>query len=418
MKVCMFAPTASGGHARYTWELATALARRGAGVEVVSCEGLEPAFRSQEYPVHPVLPAIVDRSRIGAGWAWVGNRLVYYPRRERQFLRWLRKRPDISAVHFQEWKPWLAPAVVRRIRGMGKRVFYTVHNVRPHRYPPGVPKWLMDRWIRRSCLACDGLFVHTRGLAEELAGFLGRRRPAIHVIPHGVWTTNSGRTQPPPLDLRLSAKRLLFFGAIRANKGLDLLLRAMHLLPDYHLTLAGDPSEPDHYASVVLPAIQSLRSRNRSVTVLDRFIPDPEVAPLFASHGAAVLPYTAQFLAQSGVVFTAIAHDTPVVASRAGGLAELLGEFPVGTTFDTHSPEALAAAIRELHDRSHRADLRRHLDAARRHFTWDTAAAATLAGYAPAGRRRTESTGPMADATADQPNAQPDDRTLAPSPAH
>jgi glycosyltransferase involved in cell wall biosynthesis len=413
MKVCMFAPTASGGHARYTWELATALARRGAGVEVVSCEDLEPAFRSEEYPVHPVLPAIVDRSRMGSGWAWVGNRLVYYPRRERNWLRWVHKRRDISVVHLQEWKPWLAGAMVRRIRGMGKKVFYTVHNVRPHRYPPGVPKLLMDRWIRRSCLACDGLFVHTRGLADDLADFLGRRRPALCVVPHGVWTTTPNGNTPPPLDLRLAAKRLLFFGAIRANKGLDLLLRAMHLLPDYHLTLAGDPSEADHYASVVLPAIQSLRSRNRSVTVLDRFIPDPEVAPLFAQHGAVILPYTGRFVAQSGVVFTAIAHDTPVVASRAGGLPELLDQFPVGTTFDTHTPEALAAAIRELHDQSHRAELRRHLDAARRHFTWDTAAAATLAGYASATDDRTDPTEPVTRRT-----TEPNDRALAPSPAH
>src|SRR4051794_22976528 len=58
--VCIFAPTASGGHARYTWELATALARhpRGVRVQVVSCEDLDPAFRSDDYPVHPVLPPI------------------------------------------------------------------------------------------------------------------------------------------------------------------------------------------------------------------------------------------------------------------------------------------------------------------------------------------------------------------------
>jgi len=409
MKVCMFAPTAIGGHARYTWELATALARRGAGVEVVSCEDLEPAFRSDEYPVHPILPAIVDRSQIASRWVWVANRLAYYPRREQHFLRWLHGRPDISLIHLQEWKFWLAGKLVRRIRAMGKRVFYTVHNVRPHRYPPGGPKRLVDRWIRRSCLACDGLFVHTPGLARELADFLGARRPAIHVVPHGVWT-NPDSLNAPRLDERLAAKRLLFFGAIRANKGLDLLLRALHLLPDYHLTLAGHPTEADHFASVVLPAVQSLRSRNRSITVLDRFIPDPEVPALFASHSAVILPYTAQFLAQSGVVFSAIAHDTPVVASRAGGLAELLGQFPIGTTFDAHTPEALAAAIRQLHDQSHTAELRRHLDAARRHFTWDTAAAATIAGYTAATDTRTTE-------SLNHAMTEPNDRPLAPSPA-
>jgi glycosyltransferase involved in cell wall biosynthesis len=324
-------------------------------------------------------------------------------------VHWLHKTSDIGVVHFQEWKPWLAPRVVRRIRGMGKRVFYTVHNVLPHRYPPGVPKSLMERWIRRSCLACDGLFVHTPRLAEELARFLGPSRPRITVVPHGVWTTAPSPNPPPPLDLRLATKRLLFFGAIRANKGLDLLLRALHLLPDYHLTIAGHPTEPDHFASVVLPAVALLRSRGRGVTVVDRFISDSEVPALFAAHSAVVLPYTPQFVAQSGVVFTALAHEIPVVASRAGGLAELLGEFPIGTTFDDHTPEALAGAIRQLHNSSHRPELQRQMDAARRHFTWHAAATATLAGYLATTQSATETM---------QPTAKPNDCPLEPSPAH
>src|SRR4051812_34291719 len=58
-RVCVYAPCASGGHARYAWELTTALARHAHGrhrFELVSSQDLEPQFRSTEYPVHAILP--------------------------------------------------------------------------------------------------------------------------------------------------------------------------------------------------------------------------------------------------------------------------------------------------------------------------------------------------------------------------
>lgn len=384
--VCIYAPTATGGHARYAWELATALARHPRaehGYELVTGENLDPQFRSDEYAVNAVLPPIRVRARFRtcAGWAW--DRITYYPRREARFLRWLRGREDVAVVHLQEWKPWLAPGMVRRIRGMGKKVFYTVHNVLPHRYPPGVPRWLMHSWVRRSCGACDGLFVHTERLAGQLSNFLGPGHPPITVAPHGVWTTDDS-TPRPALGERLGWKRLLFFGAVRRNKGLDLLLRAMPHLPGYRLTVAGEPVEPDYFRSEVMPAVAALRKAGVGVDVIDRFVPDREVGPLFAAHGAIVLPYTRRFLAQSGVVFLALAHGLPVVASDAGGLGDLLGEYPIGTTFNGESPEALAAAVGRLHAGAGREELGRQIDAARRRFTWHAAAGATAAAYSAA----------------------------------
>ena len=56
--------------------------------------------------------------------------------------------------------PWLASPVLRRLKRMGKKAFFTVHNVVPHKYPRLVPRAVVDGWIRRACLMCDGLFVH------------------------------------------------------------------------------------------------------------------------------------------------------------------------------------------------------------------------------------------------------------------
>lgn len=380
--VCMFAPTPFGGHARYAWELVTALVRHPRGdfrYELITSTDLDASFRDTGYPIHPILKPIRERSTFRTRLGWTLNRLTHYPVREFALLHWLRGRPDVAAVHLQEWKPWLATALIQSIQRLGKKVFYTVHNVLPHRYPAGIPKRLMDHWIRRACGSCDGLFVHTDRLARELQDFLGDGHPPIHVVPHGVWTSDAAAERP--LYERLAQKRLLFFGAIRRNKGLDLLLRSLPQLPGYRLTVAGEPCDPDYFRAEIEPRIAELRRAGAQVDLLARYIPESELAALFASHSAIVLPYTRGFVAQSGVVFMALAHGLPVVSSTAGGLRELLGEFGIGTTFEADAPDSLAAAVEQLHASSRLNDIERQIAAARRRFTWHSAAGATIAGY-------------------------------------
>ena len=381
--VVVFAPTAAGGHARYAWELTSAMARHARGgyrFELVSTRDLDATFRDAGYATQPVLPAIRDRSSFRTRLGWMIDRATYYPVREHGFLKWLRARPDVVAVHLQEWKPWLATPLIRRMRAMGKRVFYTVHNVLPHRYPPLVPGPLMRHWIRRACRHCDGLFVHSPRLAGELAAFLGADHPPITVVPHGVWTVPDAPVEEP-LPARLARRRLLFFGAIRRNKGLHLLLDAAARLPGYSVTVAGAPLEREYFDAEVMPRVRALRSGGAELDLRDGFVPDDAVGELFRTHSAVVLPYTDDFVAQSGVVFMALAYGLPVVASEAGGLKDLLGEYRIGETFRTGSADALAGAVRRLHEGSNPDELDRDIRAARRRFTWQAAAGATIAAY-------------------------------------
>lgn len=390
----MYTPSANGGHARYAWELTTALAKAGRGryeFELVSSQDLEDQYKSDQYGVHPILPTLVDRSQFSSHLAWALSRVTHYARRERRLLKWAQRRPDVDGVHFQEWTPWLASPLFRRLRAMGKKVFYTVHNIVPHRYPARVPKALMHRWIRQACLQCDGLFVHTDNLAEELGQFLGgtRQHPPIQVVPHGVWNVPAS-AKGPRLSERLREKRLLFFGAIRRNKGLGLLLDAMERLPGYSITIAGEPLEREFYRTQIVPQIQRVRAAGVRVDVIDHFVPEEQVGALFARHSAIVLPYTREFAAQSGVVFMALAHELPVVAAEVGGMRDLLAEFKIGTTFREAMPGDLATAVHSLFAGATESELLAHMRAAKDRFSWDAAARATIAGYAAADEVPTE----------------------------
>ncbi|HEY2584131.1 MAG TPA: glycosyltransferase family 4 protein [Tepidisphaeraceae bacterium] len=379
----MYTPSASGGHALYTRELMTALARHADAdrrFELVTSDDLADEFRTDAYPIHAILPRLRHRKQFRTPIGWAVSRALHYPRRERTLLNWLKTRPDVTGVHFQEYKPWLARRLFGALKASGRRIYYTVHNLRPHDYPPGVPKRLMDHWNHQSWRMCDGLFVHTERLAGELAELLGKSHPPIHVSPHGTWTVDRP-VEVPTVEERLRWKRLLFFGTIRRNKGLDLLLQAAEELPGYSITVAGETGDYDYYNGVITPQVQRLRDRGMAVDVRLRFTPEAEVGPLLAAHSAIVLPYTRKFMAQSGVVFLALAHEMPVVASEVGGLRDLFGEFEIGTTFDDLTPHGLASAVRRLFDHVPHGDLAAQIRAARRRYSWSAAAEATLAGY-------------------------------------
>lgn len=385
--ICMYTPSASGGHALYTRELMTALARHacdGRRFELVTAENLAGEYHSDAYPVHRILPRLRHRSEFGNKAAWAVNRAMYYPRRERKLLEWLKTRPDVRGVHFQEYKPWLAGPLFKSLHASGRKIYYTVHNIRPHDYPMGIPKPLMDHWNHQSWRACDGLFVHTELLAKQLADVLGERRPPIHVSPHGTWTVHHP-VRPPLLHERMSWKRLLFFGTIRRNKGLDLLLNAAEQLPGYSITIAGETGDYPYLDGVVMPQVNRLRQRGIAVDVQLRFTPEQEVAPLLARHSVIVLPYTPKFAAQSGVAFLALAHEMPVVASEVGGLRDLFGQFEIGSTFSDLTPAGLAGAVKQLFEGTSQGTIAEQIRAARAHFSWSAAAEATLAGYGMAG---------------------------------
>ena len=384
-RICMHMPSASGGHPRYVRELMNAMVRRAAGefeFELVSSVDLEEHFDSPIYKVHRLLPPLRKKSTFPNRLAWVANRAAHYPRRELAFLKWLRSRPDIDIVHFQEFNVWM-PWFQQRIRAMGKKIFYTAHFVRPHAYAPIVPPALWNGRHRMACRRCDSVFVLSERVRDELLEFLGPERPPVLIAPHGVWTVPS-TARITPLSQRLAERRLLFFGTMRRDKGLDLVLDAMPQLSEYQLTIAGLPLEKDYFYNEVMPKVRSLQSLGSKIEVIDRFIPDQEVASLMARHSAILLPYTEQFTAQSGVIFLALAYEIPAVCSKEGGLQDIAHESPIGTIFTQRTAAAFVAAVRELFGNNAVPELANQIRLAKNRCSWWEAARVTLDAYSSA----------------------------------
>jgi glycosyltransferase involved in cell wall biosynthesis len=201
----------------YDHELAAALARAGADVELATSHfrfGAVPAadgYRRSE-AFYPLSSRLFRRSRL---------RLPLKAVEHVDVLRRLgRARPDV--LHLQ----WLAlPQADVRLRFRVPAVF-TAHDLLPRRTASRRDLW------QRLLAKFDRVVVHTERGRETLAE-LGID---AHVIPHPVYPSAATR--------RDDGRTLLSLGVIRPYKGLPDAIEATRRLTDVRLLVAGDPAMP------------------------------------------------------------------------------------------------------------------------------------------------------------------------------
>jgi glycosyltransferase involved in cell wall biosynthesis len=375
----MYTPTSYGGHALYAQELLAAMAEvgpgRGVSAELVTCEDFD-GMPQPSYPVHRVLPRQVPRDEFRSTAAWGASRVAYYTRREHAFLDWVAGRRDIGLIHFQEYTPWLAPRHFRSLRRRGIPLVFTVHNIKTHYIKYLFHNAIRDSYFRSAWRDCDALLVHTDGLRESLSSFLSGVHPPIHVTPHGVWK-GDGRPAREGRGDGAPRSRLLFFGVIRPNKGVHVLLRALEMLPQCDLTVAGEAEEPLYVEQVRRLARRFPPDR---VELIDRYVTEEEMANLFHRSRLVILPYTS-FTSQSGVLHQALAFGRPVVATDVGALGESVRQWGIGQVVPPCDEAGLARAIERSLDHEFYDAAVEAIGRARVGLTWARMAGATIDVY-------------------------------------
>jgi glycosyltransferase involved in cell wall biosynthesis len=157
---------------------------------------------------------------------------------------------------------------------------------------------------------------------------------------------------PDATDVQ-DADRILFVGAVRHVKGLDVLVRAMALLkdevPQIRLLVLGEAfyGQWRNDEKEVRRLCDELGITAR-VEFAGRATPD-EVAETMRRSAMLVVPARRESF--SAVAVEALASGTPVVATRCGGPEEFVSDAN-GRLVPPEDPAALAAAIRDV-----RADL-------------------------------------------------------------
>ena len=189
-----------------------------------------------------------------------------------------------------------------------------------------------------------------------LGDYLARQVPQqrIETIPHGI---DLERWQPLDRDgareaLGISADDfiLVFVGRIHPQKGVDVLIEAVHRvareLPRLRVLLIGSPG--GHYDAEERPSAyaRALMQRARGLPVeFVGFLSNKslQLRQYLSAADAAVVPSRQEPFGY--VALEALAMSVPVIASRTGGLAQTVTE-EVGLLVPPEDVAALAAAIR------------------------------------------------------------------------
>ncbi len=145
------------------------------------------------------------------------------------------------------------------------------------------------------------------------------------------------------LGFKNTDRVLLFFGYVRKYKGLDILIQALPKIlikiPDIKLLIVGEFY--DNY-KIYTDLIDKLQLNNY-IKLINKFIPNEEVAKYYLSADVVVLPYRSA--TQSGILNVAYGFKKPVIVTNVGGLAEFVRNEVTGIIVQPNSPDYLADGI-------------------------------------------------------------------------
>ncbi|MDO8392274.1 MAG: glycosyltransferase family 4 protein [Actinomycetota bacterium] len=273
----------------------------------------------------------VERGAMGR-LRWASSRMHTYQARARLRGRLMRAHEfDLVHLHY-----------INRFTDAYSRLprplVMSVHDVLPHQQRLGVQgeHRLLGRTYRRA----DLLVVHHERLMADLVERFGIDRSTIRVVPHQVFPVDEYDSVRPA-----GAPMFLFFGALRPNKGLDVLVEALRIVPklDARVVIAGRGS-PD-----IEDMARTLAASDQRVTCEIGQVTHQRKGELFRQASAVLLPYTS-FTSQSGVLHDAYGHRRPVVVSAVGALGKTVEEDGTGQVVAPRDPSLLASAMESALD--------------------------------------------------------------------
>ncbi len=209
----------------------------------------------------------------------------------------------------------------------------TVHDPVPHSGADQVVRNRRKReheFIRRRA---DRILVHDSICLGDMVRLDPAKAGRVHVAAHGVLA------EAPDEDVAPETGSFVFFGRIEAYKGLGVLLAACRKLSErglpYRLLILGrgPDLEPLRGEIAALP----------NVALDEAFVPAAEVGQALRKGAVVVMPYLDA--TQSGVLASAFSVGRPVIATRVGGLPEIVVDGDNGLLAPPNDVEALAAAM-------------------------------------------------------------------------
>jgi glycosyltransferase involved in cell wall biosynthesis len=275
--------------------------------------------------------------------------------------------PDLLIIKY--WLPFMAPCfgTIARIakRNRKTKVITIVDNIIPHEKRIG-DNLLTSYFVK----PVDAFVAMSKSVLNDIAFFDKNKAKAF--CPHPLFD-NFGEIYErgealEKAKLDKSFNYLLFFGFIRAYKGLDLILKAFadKRLRNYpvKLIIAGEFYED---AKPYMDLIEELQLKEHIILRTD-FIPDNEVGQYFCSADMVVQPY--KNATQSGVTQICYHFNKPMLVTNVGGLSEIVPHNVAGYVVEPQ-PQEIADSLVDFYENNKKAQFTQGVIGEKPKYQWD-----------------------------------------------
>ena len=356
-----------GGLATFNERLAKQFMAEGQDVEIWTFTLQYPSFLfpgKTQYSNEPAPEGIAIRRELNScnpfNWIRVGKAIK-------------KAAPDLLICCY--WMSFFAPAyglISRMAKKNGKtKCVALVHNMIPHE-PNILDKLFAPYFIKSQ----DGFVALSESVVKDI-DLLDKANKPKTFSPHPIYDHYGERMTKKEAcaALGLDDKNgyMLFFGLVRAYKGLDVLLDAFGLikdqLPTVQLIIAGEFYEDEEKYRAQIAA-NGLKER---VLLRNEFIPDGDLRKYFGAADLIVQPY--KTATQSGVTQVAFHFEKPMLVTNVGGLGEIVHDHKMGYACEP-TAEAIAADIVDYFQNKRQEAYTAYLQKEKTKYAWSNMARA------------------------------------------
>jgi D-inositol-3-phosphate glycosyltransferase len=277
------------------------------------------------------------------------------------------QKPDV--IIFRYWMPFFAPcfgSIARLIkRKINVQVIFICDNIIPHEKRPG------DITLTKYAFhSVDSFVVLSQTVEEDLRRFVPKARYILSPLPLFNVFGELQSKKESRMKLSISENNIiLFFGIIRAYKGLEVLLDAMPLILNRMpvlLLIAGEFYEDE---KKYREKIRQL-GMEKHIRMYSDYIPNEDIPVYFSAADVVVLPYISA--TQSAIVPVAYHFNKPVIVTDVGGLSEVVKNGVTGFIVHPQNPRAFADAVVKFYEDKCENEFASNIQQEKKLYSWDT----------------------------------------------
>lgn len=263
-------------------------------------------------------------------------------------LRLLADGIDSDIVHTHTWYGHFAGFLAKKLYNIP--FVATSHSLEPLR------PWKVDQlgnayeistWIEKIALEnADKLVAVSKMMKKDLLKYFNVKEENIVVIHNGI---DLNKWQHTPISNALKKQYeikddyILFVGRPTPQKGMEYLIDAADFIDQsVQIVFAAVGSDTKDYEDRMTEKVQT----KKNILWIHKLLKEEEYVQLYSSAKVFVCP---SIYEPFGIInLEAMATQTPVVATKVGGILEVVGHNETGLLVEPANPKQIADAVNEL----------------------------------------------------------------------